>query len=132
MKYSWYALTSTMRMILPWEASIDVEHNFHFIRIIAEYKAKLQHMQIHLWKRISCTVEQCFFFGQNFATWWQNKGGANPRKDFWGKWHKVAVFWGKKVKIATLLTKMEYDLKRVSFRYKTIDHWNIWHSCSSS
>jgi hypothetical protein len=28
-----------MRMILPWKASVDVKHDFHFIRIIAEYKA---------------------------------------------------------------------------------------------
>jgi hypothetical protein len=30
-----------MRMILPCKAFVDVKHDFHFIRIIAEYKAKL-------------------------------------------------------------------------------------------
>ncbi len=84
---------------------------FPFHKNHCRIQSKLQHMQINLWQRISCIVEQCFFFGQNFATWWQNKGSANLRKDFWEKWHKVAIFWGKKVKIATLLTKMEYDLR---------------------
>jgi len=73
-----------------------------------------------------------FLFWAEFCHLVTKQRKTNPRKDLWGEWHNVAIFWGKKVKITTLLTKMEYDLKRFSFRYKTIDYWNIWHSCSSS